>query len=435
MDKVLKSELGPLYVGISRFHQTYFGGVAGLEAASNAVFNKCTEGSNPLFSRGWRGWPADANQDAVLVWFADLSEKLAALGEEYMPTPRRGRRPLAQPNKPVQASTAERKLDIGFVDDAEASVNSRCHWSQILIPGELKRNPSADVASKAHLDIGRYAREVLTAQDARRFVLGFTLCGSRMRIWEFDRLGGIASDQFDINQDGLQFVSTVLGFLWMNEEELGFDPTITRRGDGQRVVTIKRNGLTERLVIDDMMKRASCVVGRATTCWRAHHEEDPRVAFVIKDSWQYMERGEEGELLKDAADKGVVNVARYYHHETVLVRGEVDDIRSNVRGGINVMEAKNYRSELSPEASAPRKGCSSSATLKRGSSEADAALPSRGDPARLTQLYRQASDALWHPRRKPAAANYQIGYTDVSLSTTLGGLFTQRALDRPCLLH
>jgi hypothetical protein len=67
---------------------------------------------------------------------------------------------------------------------------------------------------------------VLAAQDSGRFVLGFTLCGSLMRLWTFDRLGGIASEQFDINKDGLQFVSAVLGFLWMNEEKLGFDLTI-----------------------------------------------------------------------------------------------------------------------------------------------------------------------------------------------------------------
>jgi len=46
------------------------------------------------------------------------------------------------------------------------------------------------IASKAWLDLGTYAREVLATQDTRRFVLGFTLCGLLMRIWEFDRLGG-----------------------------------------------------------------------------------------------------------------------------------------------------------------------------------------------------------------------------------------------------
>jgi hypothetical protein len=39
-----------------------------------------------------------------------------------------------------------------------------------------------------------------------------------MRLWEFDRLGGIASSSFDINEEGLQFVSAVLGYLWMNDE-------------------------------------------------------------------------------------------------------------------------------------------------------------------------------------------------------------------------
>jgi hypothetical protein len=68
-----------------------------------------------------------------------------------------------------------------------------------------------------------------------------------MGVWEFDRLGGIASEQFDINEDGLQFVSTILGFLWMNEEELGFDPTIMTAND-QWFIEIGRNGLTERLI-------------------------------------------------------------------------------------------------------------------------------------------------------------------------------------------
>ena len=47
-----------------------------------------------------------------------------------------------------------------------------------------------------------------------------------MRLWEFDRVGAIASPPFDINKDGLQFVSVMLGYLWMDEGQLGFDPSI-----------------------------------------------------------------------------------------------------------------------------------------------------------------------------------------------------------------
>ncbi|KAH6960068.1 hypothetical protein BKA56DRAFT_600408 [Ilyonectria sp. MPI-CAGE-AT-0026] len=47
--------------------------------------------------------------------------------------------------------------------------------------------------------------------------------------------------------------------------------------------------------------------------------ERPGIPLIIKDSWQYPERDEEGELLCEATAKGVVNVARYYHHETVQI--------------------------------------------------------------------------------------------------------------------
>jgi hypothetical protein len=43
-------------------------------------------------------------------------------------------------------------------------------------------------ALKAWFDLGRYARVVLAAQDSCRFVLGFTLCESFMRVWRFGRL-------------------------------------------------------------------------------------------------------------------------------------------------------------------------------------------------------------------------------------------------------
>jgi len=85
VDAVLEEELGPMYVGVHNFHETYFGDVADLETASAAVFRMCMEGDRPLFREGWSGWPEDATQDHVLGWFAELSEKLAAFAEDYWP--------------------------------------------------------------------------------------------------------------------------------------------------------------------------------------------------------------------------------------------------------------------------------------------------------------------------------------------------------------
>ncbi|CAI0652176.1 unnamed protein product [Colletotrichum noveboracense] len=378
VDGILREELGTMYVGLPGFRDAYFRGVDGLEAASKEFFDQCLNGSGSFFQNGWKGWPQDANEKSVLEWLAGFVEKLAVFADTQKSNTTHQRSLLAQPNTSMQGSTADRKLDVGFVDNLKAGQGSRHHWKQILVPGELKSNPSADTASKAWLDLGRYAREVLAAQDTRRFVLGFTLCGSLMRVWAFDRLGAIASEQFDINKDGLQFVSMILGFLWMDEEALGFDPTVMISND-DRFIKIERNGSTERIVIDGVILRARCVAGRAATCWKAHPEGHPETLLVIKDSWQYPERDEEGDLLCGVTDKGVVNVARYYHHETVQVHKTNDDIWNNVRRGLDVTAATNYRpgQHMPPSNTANdalRKGRSST-SRKRPSSQTDSALP------------------------------------------------------------
>ncbi|KAM3496850.1 hypothetical protein MY10362_009778 [Beauveria mimosiformis] len=345
VDRILKVELGPLYVGIPFFDKAFFGGVPNLKTTSEIVFQKCQEGENPLFdNEGWTGWQNGAKEGDVLTWFNGLIPKLEAAAPDHISN---RRKLLAQPKTPLRGSTGKRSMDIGFVNSDityEPEQESRYRWLHVLVAGELKSNPAADIPSLAQIDLATYVREVLTAQDARRFVLGFTLCGSLMRLWEFDRLGGIGSDQFDINKKdgGLQFVATILGFLQMDEVKLGFDPTIIT-SNGERYIEIKRHSQTERLIIDEDMKRAPCIAGRATTCWKAHHEEDPQTPLVIKDSWQYTDREEEGKMLQEATKKGVVNVARYYHHETIRVNGVDDDIQSNLRNGLDVTKATNYR--------------------------------------------------------------------------------------------
>lgn len=89
----------------------------------------------------------------VIGWLPCV--ELAEFAKDHKPGPTQ-RRLLARPTKSIQRSTAERKMDIGFIKspEAEEEKDISCHWSQILIPGELKSNPSADVASPAWLDLG-----------------------------------------------------------------------------------------------------------------------------------------------------------------------------------------------------------------------------------------------------------------------------------------
>lgn len=81
--------------------------------------------------------------------------------------------------------------------------------------------------------------------------------------------------------------------------------------------------------------------------------------------------------------KGVIKMARYYHHETVQIYGANDDVRNNVRRGLDITRATNYRPErsaLQPAMAASevsRRGCGSStmAGEKRSSSQTGASLP------------------------------------------------------------
>jgi hypothetical protein len=338
MDPILKRELELLCINVPGLFEQFFETVLHPYLQEvEAVCFKCLEGDDPLYTQnGWRDWPtADPDQDRVLAFLQSLASQLKDFAEQNDLPINARRRLVATADQPLTGTTPKRKPDIVFID--HPSVHQTPSWSDVLICGELKKNPNADIPSGAFQSLLREVHAVFATQDNRRFVLGFTICGSLMRVWEFDRLGGIASAIFDIQtkESWYKLVYAMLSILIMSEEQLGFDPTIIKV-DGKRCIDIKRNGQQERLIIDEMVKHAPCIAGRATTCWKAHLEGgDSRFHLVIKDSWQYPERQEEGEMIREATDKGVENVARYYHHETVAVGDRDDDIQSNVRGGLD----------------------------------------------------------------------------------------------------
>lgn len=379
VDQLHHEELGAMYVDVPEFHEAFFGRIPELETASKSIFQKCTQGKQPLFRQGWKGWPEDAKEDSVLSWLADVFEHILQWAQDYRPTMRRL---FVQHDVLLKGPVAKRRPYVGFVNVSEADEAEKYAWSRILVPGVLQSSSNDDTAFKARLDLGRYMTKVFTTQPTRRFVLGFTLCGSWMRLWEFDRLGGIASERFDIDKDGQCFVSTIISFLWMNTEDLGFDPTIIQ-SENQLYLEVRQGTKTERLVLDRLIRPAHCIAGRATICWKAYLEGDKSQQFVIKDSWQFPDRGEEGKLLEEATAQGVTNVARHYYHETVRIQGEEDDIQGNVRRGLDITRASNYQSgharnvQASTAEAASVNSCTDS---KRASIHTSALIPPRKRP-------------------------------------------------------
>ena len=88
----------------------------------------------------------------------------------------------------------------------------------------------------------------------------------------------------------------------------------------------------------------------------------------------------------------MVNVARYYHHEIVRVGGQEDDICNNVRMGLDITMATNYKPEslmMSPIGvqSSARKDPSN----RKRSSSINAPLPPNKRPCSSSPMKRAES--------------------------------------------
>ena len=95
-------------------------------------------------------------------------------------------------NKVLRGSEADRKLDIFLALADLATPNGEHDWSNELVIGEHKQNADENGSSKTLVQLAGYAREVFGSQPDRRFVLGYTICGSTMRLWILDRSGPTA---------------------------------------------------------------------------------------------------------------------------------------------------------------------------------------------------------------------------------------------------
>ncbi|KAG6238245.1 hypothetical protein E4U24_007204 [Claviceps purpurea] len=343
---LLKNKLkGRLDIDTPGFLDAFFPS-SDYQQTAERFLDRCKAGVVPAFHNAWDTWPDGAAETEVVTWLKLVTDELEEFSRASFSSDVSHRRAiLRMQKKSIGESLATRELGVGFVSGADVkggSENSTCSCARLLARGELRRDPMADEAQETRLALARNAQDMLAAQSTRRFALGFTLCGSLMRVWLFDRLGGVASEQININTEPLQFIKVILGFLWMSEEDLGFDSSIKRPdltvegADGRkRYIDIERlDGSKKCIVLDQGILRSPCIVGRATTCWKAHVKDDPEKILVVKDSWQEVKRDEEGDMLLLATRKGVVNVARHYHHETVQVRGMNDDIRACVRRGL-----------------------------------------------------------------------------------------------------
>jgi hypothetical protein len=216
--RILEELTGRVYYNVGGFYERYF---EGKSWANNA--RVIYEESRAQYTEGrWSGWPEPSIQGPFFEWFMKFEDTvLSGLGHRY----------YTSANKVLRGSEADRKLDI-FLTPADAALPEGEHdWSNVLVIGEHKQNPDEDHSTKTLVQLAGYAREVFGSQPDRRFVPGFTICGSVMRLGVFDRSGPYSSEKFDIHKEPERFVKVIAGYTLMTDAELGLNTFIGQSED------------------------------------------------------------------------------------------------------------------------------------------------------------------------------------------------------------
>ncbi|XTI91883.1 hypothetical protein V2W45_1471575 [Cenococcum geophilum] len=113
--------------------------------------------------------------------------------------------------------------------------------------------------------------------------------------------------------------------------------------------------------------------------------------LILNKSIKWARYITKGKLLHKVTEKEVVNIARYYYHKTVYIGGKENNIYNNVRKGLDIIRATNYK---------PKNLIMPPRPARRSSSYTNAPLP----PSKLHQhvitrdyrkpLYKASSQAI-----------------------------------------
>ncbi|KAL2047792.1 hypothetical protein ABVK25_011342 [Lepraria finkii] len=302
----------------------------------------------------WTDFPDLPVENAVLKWLFRFQEEFLsdAKGVYY-----------TSESKDLTGGEARRQLDV-FIKRKSIVSRTLHNWKDVQVIGEHKTSNKQDFKHLL-LQLGRYMRDVFTAQPTRHFIHGFFLYGTTMELWVFDRSGPYSSGEFDIHKEPEVFIRAIAGYAMMSDEELGLDTFVEREGE-DRFITLTEDmtGKEKRLQLErDPIVIQRAIVCRGTNCYRSKDSE-----YVVKFSWTSDKRQPEARFLRLAREKGVKGVAKLlgYHCITSI---------DKMRDGLTFPASHHFRN-TSPSASGKRKSTGHEATSsKRSKSSGQRSTP------------------------------------------------------------
>lgn len=169
------------------------------------------------------------------------------------------------------------------------------------------------------LRLCRSAHQVFARQPTRLFLHGFLIRGSLIELWVFDRSGLYCSDLFDIHKDFIQFLSIILSYQRMTDQDLGKSNIIETDKGGSYVSldSVAMPSLGKLYLESQPIASRENLVGTGTTCYRARMPDSNRWNYVLKFKWRWARDRPEDELLKLAKKKCVWGAISLDHYNEI----------------------------------------------------------------------------------------------------------------------
>lgn len=302
LDDILEDLNGHITGPVSAFLPRYF---ARIDAEAHTTIQKLAA-----------ALPAPSvNMSGFIDWFLNMSD----LFSKEMVDVARGTWHICRSSE--AAAEPERSSSACLVLACPEAANSaQAGWADVRVVGQFCQHPSSEYRD-GFLRLYSQARHVFSNQPTRLFLHGFYLRGPLLELWVFDRSGAVSSDVFHVHDRYLRFLSVLVGYRLMTDEELGNGNSIETDGTGRTFITPKAAaspGPLEKLLLEDeAIVVPEAIVGEGTTCYRVKRPRADRWEHVVKFKWRLASSRPEEELLSFVNEKKVVGVLHLDCHEEI----------------------------------------------------------------------------------------------------------------------
>lgn len=338
----------------------------------------------------WVGLSDTPSQTDFDTWVLNFQEMF--LSSE------RGRFFTTKKSQDLSGSESLRQVDLlvkrssGILHESDETHN----WGDIWVVGEHKASYSGVKGPLSQLAI--YIREIFAAQPTRRFVHAFTICGTELETWVFDRSGCYSPSPFNIHKEPLRFVQVLTAYTMMNDEELGLN-TFAEQLDNGIFINVEEalsgNKLKLQLQPDPLFCQRA-IVCRGTACYLTRALDTEEWDCVTKFSWTSENRDPEAYILSQAKTRGVEGIAQLVGHCLITT---IENIRSDLKFGERyTFSASRHkaqsRASSSKSRSAPSRIHQSGVSERQPSQKREWVGASSGSPKRFRSSNQHSSQSL-----------------------------------------